>query len=618
MEMSDWTNTLFEADLKEKVQNKLLFDAHTIIAKQKKEKSKASEEAAKEKSIWKNIRRGYRTTKNSTIVNLSEYMSKGWTNQNTTIGKLRDAGASGDDIEAAKKAAEEETTMGVAGILEDFRNVAVEYAKYVKKYENRELDIDGEVQYVKTQAESKFAKTKSTAMKLAKKELTVKSVSLNAKFNADKINMELANIPLKIEDTIDSIKETFDTILGHALTPLTNPELPTFELDALLGKIKGFVDPALAAFEPLTAVVPKIPILGDLATIFSMMSSNSSPSTASKEEIKKFIKEQMAGLKPAIDQTITDKIKGIIDDVTMVMMQIPMLMVNLIFAMINVIYSKLKIITSIIPLGGFFPLTLIDSAIEAGPKLIEMIKNVGPMLTNSFVGMIKDKLAEMAMLSFPKPDIDEDTLASMIPEIKAEQATPVADAPKIQSYSDITDEFYSTLSGYGYTKTQLNGILKNYKEIYNGTESSIKRYIDNGKSQKLGAHEDSLGSYFTGGTARINESEMENGFYPPTDVVRIKPSLDHYKKTLEEYLKSGEQLNVHLMDGLFYDKLYSTDAVVGGLYDTHAEVLSEMGVGDQIILRELIKPSTLRRKFIKRRAEDIENNKEQAEEATNQ
>jgi hypothetical protein len=64
------------------------------------------------------------------------------------------------------------------------------------------------------------------------------------------------------------------------------------------------------------------------------------------------------------------KVNKIYDDIMVFCISLPTILVNLIFAMIDVIYSKLKIITSVIPLGGMFPLSLLPSAIDAGPKIL--------------------------------------------------------------------------------------------------------------------------------------------------------------------------------------------------------------------------------------------------------
>ena len=130
-----------------------------------------------------------------------------------------------------------------------------------------------------------------------------------------------------------------------------------------------------------------------------------------------------------------------------------MILINLIFAMIDVIYSKLKIITSIIPLGGMFPLTLIDAAISAWPLFQQLIFQLPSLITNAIKGVIQDKLAEAAMLAFPKPNVAADTLKSMIPEIKSETPSPIIAAEKPETYKSVTDEFYAEVSAYGYTKS---------------------------------------------------------------------------------------------------------------------------------------------------------------------
>lgn len=80
---------------------------------------------------------------------------------------------------------------------------------------------------------------------------------------------------------------------------------------------------------------------------------------------------------------------------------LPTILINLIFMMINVIYSKLKIITSVIPLGGMFPLSLIDSAMTAVPIIMEFIMCGPSIIQDMIIGIVKKKIAEMQACAIP-------------------------------------------------------------------------------------------------------------------------------------------------------------------------------------------------------------------------
>ena len=109
---------------------------------------------------------------------------------------------------------------------------------------------------------------------------------------------------------------------------------------------------------------------------------------------------------------------GILNDVVLFVMTLPTLLIQVILAMIDVIYSKLKIITSIIPLGGMFPLSLLPAAIDSAPKILTLMKTLPGMMKDCVVGLIKDKLWESMALAFPKPNIDANSLLALAEDIK--------------------------------------------------------------------------------------------------------------------------------------------------------------------------------------------------------
>jgi len=159
---SDFTNTLFGADLKEKVKNKLLFDAAAAKYKATEEKRKQSREEGRKKEEWRQYKSKYKVDKATAISTLADILVKQWQDQTTQVGNLRDKGATAEEIQETEKALANIAELNNQKMLDNFRKVAIEYAAKMKEYTNGDLDVESEVQYVKTQAEDKFAKTKSS------------------------------------------------------------------------------------------------------------------------------------------------------------------------------------------------------------------------------------------------------------------------------------------------------------------------------------------------------------------------------------------------------------------------------------------------------------------------
>ena len=69
-------------------------------------------------------------------------------------------------------------------------------------------------------ASDKFHQLVKVYMELAKKLAVSNSLSQLGQFDTDKINQQLADIPLKIDETIDSVKEKLDILLGKLVAPV--------------------------------------------------------------------------------------------------------------------------------------------------------------------------------------------------------------------------------------------------------------------------------------------------------------------------------------------------------------------------------------------------------------
>jgi hypothetical protein len=186
--------------------------------------------------------------------------------------------------------------------------------------------------------------------------------------------------------------------LGKFVGKVYQPEFPEFDVNKLIDILKTVLNPVIATTKPLTAVVGDIPVIGDLVSLLTSASGGGSSMT--KEELEKFIKQYK---KPDIPSDLMIKVNKIYDDIMVFCISLPTILSNLIFEMINVIYSKLKIITSVIPLGGMFPLSLVDAAITAGPTILKLVKVLPGMVYDCVAGIIKDKIAECMALGMRKP-----------------------------------------------------------------------------------------------------------------------------------------------------------------------------------------------------------------------
>ena len=150
------------------------------------------------------------------------------------------------------------------------------------------LTFDNQYKSILSEADDEYAKLVAVQMKLAKLKVKQLASTQQNSFSTDKINQELANVPLKIEEKVDEVKKTIDTLLGKVLAPVFQPDLPDFDVDKLIELIKTFLNPVISATNPLKAVVGKIPVLGELAGVMGMMQDRSGQQM-SKEELKKVL-----------------------------------------------------------------------------------------------------------------------------------------------------------------------------------------------------------------------------------------------------------------------------------------------------------------------------------------
>ena len=230
--------------------------------------------------------------------------------------------------------------------------------------------------------------------------------SERAQAEADKlaeVNQKLSTLPEKIEETIVSIREKLDTLLGKSIDSTTNPDSPEFDINAVVKPLmNAVVTPLTTAIAPLTVVAGKIPGLSDLGSITNTVSKESQPKVMTKKEILAKVPDP-----PEMPASLNKELAKISDNINAICMQLPLMLINLIFAMIDVIYSKLKIVTSVVPLGNFFPLSLIPSAKSAVPKIKDFITNAPGEVKKMVEGVVRQKMAEALALGVPNcPSVD--------------------------------------------------------------------------------------------------------------------------------------------------------------------------------------------------------------------
>ena len=466
-----------------------------------------------------------------------------------------------DEIEKQKLDIEDKRIKDISILQTKYNTDINKYVELVNKQNEmsgKSVQISSISVYTNIQnnANDKFAKLKDDYMRGVKKLIKLQNKNINIQFEIDKVNQQLAQVPLQIEDQIQKILDTFDMLLGKAFGKLENPNNPEFDVNVLEARIKQIVDPVIASFNPLTSLVGEIPILGILG---AMMGQNQSGSISS-EELRKLV--------PTVEVPtgIKEKSIAIFNDIMVLCMTIPTMLIDICVQMINVIYSKLEIITSVIPLGNLFPLNLIPAIITLLPNLYVMMKNL-PQLTYSWIeGKVKDKIRESIVLGLPKPNIDPEALKSLLEDAKKNTGTKksVPDQKK-ESYQDINAQIYEKIKSYGYTMYDLEKILESYRKIHNGLQIPLTLYIKSVTDSK--------------GNLTVAHGQQ----------TREQSSVQCYKEYLEGQISTSD-----LKSGLKYVSYDSTRRICSHLYEAYKDLIKE---GDYIAVEREI-PARLSSKLM--------------------
>ncbi len=429
---------------------------------------------------------------------------------------------------------------------------------------------------IKTKAENKFDELKVKAQKAMKiqaeakiKEFNATAEKWNIEFDNEAIQRKLADIPLSIEEKIQGVKDTLDAILGRKLDAALNPELPSFNLEVILAKMQAIIDPLLAAVGPIESVGGSIPILGDLAGMFGILSSGSGGKKLTKEQIKKLVPKL-----PSLPDNLSDVVKGIFDDICIAGQMMPMILINVIFQMLDTIVGMFNQIAGIIGVPPIpFPLSLIPQCIEAIPLMWDFMIKVPVLMGASVKGLLIDKLAEAMALAVPEPNINIAAIelgdvanASVTPKIEepepekpAAKSTPVT---KNIEYKDVIKDKLVDVSKFGYNRTDLQRILKSYEEIYDGSNGTISKY-----------------------TGFSGTSDQGNMIPTKETITRTKGTPEGFKKELDKVFSTPK-----ISEEVTYDRIKKTTSVVGAQYYKYEDQIKSVEPNDNVILEDTITP----------------------------
>lgn len=417
------------------------------------------------------------------------------------------------------------------------------------------LDVESAIY---TQADNKFADLKAKAQKDAKKlqdsriRAIKKAIALwNKQYDIQSVQRQLAQIPLSIEDKMQEIKDVLDELLGRKLDKLIDPDSPDFDLDVLLERIQALIDPLLASVGPIESVGGSIPILGDLAGMFSMMSQSSANRKLTKEQIKKLLPG-----KPALPDKQIGVVKGIFDDVLAVAMTMPMILINVIFKMIEVITGLLKQLGLPLP----FPLNLIPNVFTIFPLMWKFMTKVPVLVYAAAKGLLVDKLSEAMALSIQPPNIDLSAIMEPDPELPTIKSKP--DTKNIE-FKDVINDKLSAVSKYGYSMSDLQKILKSYGQIYDGSKGTINNY-----------------------TGFNGTSDVLSSFTPiKQTITRTQGSPEDFKTKLDQIF-SGPNISAEVT----YDKIKKTSSVVGEKYYKYKKGIEAVEPNKQVVFKDKIEP----------------------------
>ena len=258
-------------------------------------------------------------------------------------------------------------------------------------------------------------------------------------------NRKLAELPKEIDKTIEETKKKLDAFLGKTLPKEGDPNNIDFDPEKIMDPIKSALNPVLGAIGPVESVVGKVPVLGDLMGMLTSVSSQSSPSSISKEDIKKLVPKP-----PEIPKEVQNSIDGLINDIISFCNQLPMLLIDILFQMMAVIPSLFNMIAGVIGVPSIpFPLNLVTEMPALMPKIKKLVTELPTQVKQLVEGVVKQKYAESMALAVPKPPVGlpqpEDIKQTTISKSDSVNTTDKS-VPKPSQKSDVASSIPPTPS----------------------------------------------------------------------------------------------------------------------------------------------------------------------------
>lgn len=231
----------------------------------------------------------------------------------------------------------------------------------------------------------------------------------DAKAKTDAINKELGQIPQKIEEVEDQAISTLKEALGAEPTVKKikvktadgfEYNKPDFDADKVLKKIEELISPVTTIASTLD-IGDSIPVLGDLTSLLTKVSSDKSgESELSEEELYKLMPNP-----PDIPKSVTDKAQTIVKLIGQALQTLPFLLFQVVGKMFSVVTDLFSQLGLSIP----SPLSLVGDLINIATDATTLISQLPSQIEDILEQKLSKKFHYAAALSVPKPNLGAST-----------------------------------------------------------------------------------------------------------------------------------------------------------------------------------------------------------------
>lgn len=329
-----------------------------------------------------------------------------------------------------------------------------------------------------------------------KNEATEKSQQAMADAQAvtDKINQELSELPQKIEDKLDEFNKTLKTLMTKNISPKVDINSPEFDVNVALADLNKILNPLLCAISPVETIVGKVPVIGDLASAITKITSSGDTGGLSKEDIKKLVPNA-----PEIPPTVKAKVQETQVTIQEFCAQLPMLLFKVVFAMLGAIYDMFDQIVGVIGVPPpIFPFNLVKQMPTTVQKIQDFATNAPSQVKTIVEGKLKEQFAAAQALatpqlptpdealkaakdqaseaasiaaggSAPKPQ-DENTVESPVTPSPSTPPIPTPNKPEL-TWDEVKEKWAKRFADdYDYDKSKIEKCIDDYKTAYDGEE----------------------------------------------------------------------------------------------------------------------------------------------------